>query len=126
MMARKSKVERLVDKLRAAGYAIPERYTFERFYPGYWQRRAEEVGTSWPVGFFILVCPAGHSPAKIITKPAQSVKSNSCKIQKNFFLEILKLAIAFSLKFCKIGAGNSVLHLLREQKNDCYSNQRID
>ncbi len=33
-------VERLVAKLRAAGYSIPDDWKFQRFYPGHWQRSA--------------------------------------------------------------------------------------
>ena len=36
----KTKVERLVERLRSEGYAIPKTYVFTRHYPGHWQRIA--------------------------------------------------------------------------------------
>lgn len=57
---RQSSVERLVTKLRAAGYAIGKEWKFMRCYPGHWQRaagawvwlirwRGGEIGSSSPV-----------------------------------------------------------------------------
>jgi hypothetical protein len=33
-------VERLVNRLRAEGWIIPDDWKFQRLYPGYWQRSA--------------------------------------------------------------------------------------